>query len=249
MITSKDNKLIKHIKSLMQKKYRDENNEYIVEGIKLVQEAINENQLINKIIFCRELLSCEIDIKDYEVEEVDKKTYMTITDTVTPQGVLAVICKPEKKEINRSVVFVLDKVQDPGNVGTIIRTLDCAGIQDIILSGDSAEPYNPKVVRSTMGAIFRVNINVENDLLSKLKEMKEYGYKIIASSLEGAVDFRYVDYSQNCVIVIGNESNGVSKEIQELADVKVKIPMFGRTESLNAGVAASILAYETIRNK
>ena len=249
MITSKENKLIKHIKSLTQKKNRDKNNEYIIEGIKLVQEAINEKQDIKKIIICKELLNIKVNTKDYDIEEVDKKTFVAISDTITPQGILAIIKKPKPSKINGPIIFALERVQDPGNVGTIIRTLECTGIKDIIISSDSAEPYNPKVVRSTMGAIFRVNIYNENELTNQLKEMKEKGYKIIASTLEESTDYTKINYKEKCVIVIGNESNGISKETKEIADIKIKIPMLGKTESLNAGVAASIIAYETIKSK
>ena len=132
-------------------------------------------------------------------------------------------------------------------MGTIIRTLDAAGIKDLIVSNESADIYNPKVTRSTMGAIYRLNV-MRTELLPKLKEMQKAGYKIVVTSL--ATDKKHYDinFDEKTIVVIGNEAKGVSQEIMEIADVKVKIPMLGKSESLNAAVATGILAYEYVRN-
>ncbi len=251
MITSKENETIKHIKSLNQKKYRDEYGEYFVEGIKMVQEAISEKMPIKKIIICEELLPQKIDVKNYDVDYVDKKVFTSITDTVSPQGILALMTKNERiiSECNADIIFALDDVQDPGNVGTIIRTLDCAGINNLIISSKCADVYNPKVVRSTMGAIFRVSIQEEKDLVYALKKKQSEGYQIIVTSLDAISYYDTLDFNSKSIIVIGNESKGVQDEIQKIADVKTKIPMLGRTESLNASVAASLMAYEYLRKK
>lgn len=247
MITSKDNELIKHIKSLNQKKYRDEYNEYFIEGIKSVTEAILEEASIEQIIICEELLQKQIDTKDYSVEFVSSKVFESITDTKSPQGILAVLKKEYTTSTNQNVIFALDDVQDPGNVGTIIRTLDCAGIKNLIVSKGTADVYNPKVVRSTMGAIYRIHIDECDDLLETLKKMQDDGYKIVVTTLDTENYYEKLDFKEKCVIVIGNESKGIKKEIQDLSDIKVKIPLLGKTESLNAGVAASIIAYEYVR--
>lgn len=247
MITSKDNELIKHIKSLNQKKYRDEYNEYFIEGIKSVTEAILEEASIEQIIICGELLQKQIDTKDYSVEFVSSKVFESITDTKSPQGILAVLKKEYATSTNQNVIFALDDVQDPGNVGTIIRTLDCAGIKNLIVSKGTADVYNPKVVRSTMGAIYRIHIDECDDLLETLKKMQDDGYKIVVTTLDTENYYEKLDFKEKCVIVIGNESKGIKKEIQDLSDIKVKIPLLGKTESLNAGVAASIIAYEYVR--
>lgn len=248
MIVSKDNSQIKHIRQLNQKKYRDEYKEFVVEGTKIVQEAIEENENIQLIVICEELLKKAIDTKNYKVEYVNKSIFELISDTVTPQGILAVIKEKEPKEITSRVLFALDDIQDPGNMGTIIRTLDAAGIKDLIISKESADIYNPKVTRSTMGAIYRLNVIREN-LKSKLLDLKEKGYKIVVTSLATDKYYYDIDYNEKMIIVIGNEGKGVSKEINEIADIKIKIPMLGKAESLNASIATGILAYEYVRNE
>mgnify|MGYP004696859613 FL=1 len=245
MIISKTNEYIKHVKSLSEKKYRDEYEEYVVEGIKLVNEAIEEKLNIKKILICKELCIKEFDFEN--IEYVSEQVFKYISDTETPQGVMAII---EKKKFNGEygkIVFALDNLSDPGNLGTIIRTLDSAGINSLILSKGSADLYNPKVVRSTMGAIFRIDAEYTENLQSKLLNLKEQGYKIIVTSLQSDKYIYDLPFKEKCVVVIGNESKGVSEKIMELADIKTKIPMLGRTESLNAAVAASIMAYEAVR--
>ena len=257
MITSKDNSLVKYIKSLSQKKYRDINKEYIIEGYKILQEAIENEENIFKIILCEELISKK-DVERIEwTEDLKKKTeyvsetiFKTLSDTMSPQGILAVV---KQKEVTNpkydNVIFALDDLQDPGNLGTIIRTLDAAGYRDLILSQGTTEAYNPKVVRSTMGAIFRLKIHSNCNLKEKLQELKNQGYKIVTTSLETDKYYYDLDFNDKLVIIIGNEAKGVSKEIQEMSDKKIKIPMLGKTESLNAAVATSILAYEGVRQK
>lgn len=249
MITSKTNELIKHIKSLHQKKYRDEFGEYFVEGKKLVLEAIDEKVNIVKIVICNELFSENFNFPKYDVEYVNENVFNFISDTKTPQGILAVIKKNKKTEILGDVIFALDDIQDPGNLGTIIRTLDCAGINTLLLSEGTADVYNPKTIRSTMGAIYRVNVLDNLNLISELQKLKCNGYKIVITHLNTNKKHYDLDFSEKLVIVIGNEAKGVSDAINDLADIRVKIPMLGKTESLNASVAASIIAYENVRYK
>ena len=141
-----------------------------------------------------------------------------------------------------------DSVRDPGNLGTIIRTADSVGLNQILISKGTTDPYNSKVIRSTMGAIFRVKIVEWEDLKQTLKRLQENNFKVMVTDL-GTDKSIYDIKLQKNVIVIGNEANGVSKEIQDLADQRVKIPMLGKTESLNASVAASIMIYEYVREK
>ena len=215
IISSKDNEIVKEIRKLKEKKYRKD--KFIVEGIKMLEEAINENASIDLIII-REDINLELDISKFNSIVVTEKVFNTLTDVVSPQGVLAVINKKNNKgvakETNMNIdktadyILALDGIQDPGNLGTIIRTADSANLKQIIVSKNTVDAYSPKVIRSTMGAIYRVNI-IE--------------------------------------VEIGNEANGVSKEVQELANEKVKIPMLGKTESLNASVATGIMIYEYVR--
>ncbi len=149
-----------------------------------------------------------------------------MTEVMNPQGILAVVSKKEKKKINytEDIIVILDNIQDPGNLGTIIRTLDSAGIKQIILSKGTVDVYSSKVVRSTMGAIFRVNIIEAENLKNAISSIKEHGYQVMATSLQGAKSIYDVNYKK-VGIIIGNEANGVSKEILDLADQKIKIPM------------------------
>ena len=242
IISSKDNELIKHLRKLKDKKYRDENNEYIVEGVKLIEEAVRENAKIKKIIICENTTNTyeiptniRFEIAKYECIYVTEKIFNLITQVTNPQGIMAIVQKEtNEKDIDftQDIIVMLDDVQDPGNLGTILRTLDSIGLKQVIVSSGTADCYNPKVVRSTMGAIFRINIIKSENLIDTIKTIRKYD----------------IDFSKK-IIVIGNEANGVSKEIQEMADEKLKIPMLGKTESLNASVATGVILYEYVRQK
>ena len=257
-ISSKDNELIKHIKKLKDKKERDLSNEYIIEGIKLIQEAIQENAKIKQIIICDDCEKTESIPKDlmYEIAKqeciyVTNKVFDSITEVMNPQGILAIIEKQSKEiqiDDKQDIILALDDIQDPGNLGTILRTADSIGLTQILVSKGTADCYNPKVVRSTMGAIFRVKIIECEDLVKTLKEIKKHKFEIVVSSLQTDNSIYDINYHKK-VIVIGNEANGVKKEIQDLADKKIKIPMLGKTESLNASVATGIILYEYVRQK
>ena len=250
MITSKDNEIIKEIKKLKEKKFRKD--KFIVEGIKMVKEEINEKASIDKIVFCNLELEKEIEnLSNYKFVEVSGKVFKELTDVVTPQGVLAVINKRndnKKIDTTSDYLLALDNLQDPGNLGTIIRTADAANLKQIIVSKDTVDAYSPKVIRSTMGAIYRVNIIEVENLKETLFNLKKDNFEIVTTSLQTNNSIYDIKY-KNKVVVIGNEANGVEKEIQEMSDYKVKIPMLGKTESLNASVAASIMIYEYVRQK
>ena len=267
VISSKNNEFVKHIKKLKDKKYRDLNNEFIIEGIKIIEEAINENAKIKQIIICDD---CEktssipkelmYEIAKYECVYVTNQIFETLTDVKNPQGIMAIVEKNMiasqlKKEdeiqsidYTQDIIVALDDIQDPGNLGTILRTVDSIGINQILVSKGTADSYNPKVVRSTMGAIFRVKIIECENLKEVLQNLKKQKYNVVVTSLKTKNSIYDVDYNKK-IIVIGNEANGVSEEIQKIADEKVKIPMLGKTESLNASVATGIILYEYVRQK
>lgn len=255
-ITSKENEFIKHVKKLKDKKYRDMNNEYVIEGIKLVAEAIQEKAPIKQIILCDDCEKNAMIPKElmYEIAKneciyVTEKIFKYLSEVQTPQGISAIIERKSKDteiDYTQDVIVALDDVQDPGNLGTILRTVDSIGLTQILVSKGTADAYNPKVVRSTMGAIFRVKIIECEDLKQTLKEVKKHKFKIVVSSLQAQNTIYNINYNKK-IIVIGNEANGVEAEIQELADEKVKIPMLGKTESLNASVATGIILYEYVR--
>ena len=246
IITSRDNQTIKEIIKLKDKKFRE--NSYLVEGIKQVREAIKENAKIEKIVISEDFENKDA-FKDFECIEVSTKIFRHMTDTKTPQGVLAVVAKNKNKEIDYSKDFliILDNIQDPGNLGTIIRTADSCDLGQVIVSTDTVDSYSPKVIRSTMGSSFRINV-IERNLVETIKEIKAHGFEIVVTSLQTDKSIYDIDYSKKA-IVIGNEANGVRDEIMKEADLEVKIPMLGKTESLNASIAAGVMLYEYSRQK
>ena len=257
-ITSKENEFIKHVRKLKDKKYRDMANQYMIEGIKLLAEAIQEKAPIQQIILCddcekNEAIPKELmyEIAKYECIYVTEKIFKHLSEVQTPQGILAIIERNNQDteiDYTQDILVALDDVQDPGNLGTILRTVDSIGLTQILVSKGTADAYNPKVVRSTMGAIFRVKIIECEDLKQTLKEIKKHKFKIVVSSLQTENTIYDINYNKK-VIIIGNEANGVETEIQDMADEKIKIPMLGKTESLNASVATGIILYEYVRQK
>lgn len=259
VISSKDNEIVKSVKKLKEKKYRDLENAYIVEGIKMVKEAILEKASIRQIIICDDCEKSDsipkelmYEIAKYDCTYVTSKIFKYISEVQTPQGVLAVIEKNNGSSdinYNEDIIVALDDIQDPGNLGTILRTVDSVGLTQILVSKGTADCYNPKVVRSSMGAIYRVKVIECDDLLETLKEVKRNKFKILVTSLgDNSKNIYDMKYNKK-VLVIGNEANGVEERIMNLADEKIKIPMLGRTESLNAAVATGIVLYEYVRQK
>ena len=257
VITSKDNEYVKHIKKLKEKKYREEYKEFIVEGIKMVQEAIEENAEIKSIIICDD---CKVqsnipnelmyEIAKFNCIYVAEKVFVTMSDVINPQGIMAIIKKPENKEteidFSKDIYLLLDNIQDPGNMGTILRTADSLNMTQIIVSKGSSDIYNPKVVRSTMGAIYRIKVVEVESLAKTVKEFKKHKINVYATDLRTDKSIYDVDYKKSA-IVIGNEANGVSEEVLKEATDRIKIPMIGKTESLNAAVATSVILYEAYR--
>lgn len=258
VITSKDNEIIKNIRKLKDKKYRDLANQYIVEGIKLIEEALEEGAKIDKIVVCEECVkdgtleqNLLYEIAKHDCVYVNEKIFSTLTDVSTPQGILAVINKENSEDsidYNQEMIVILDGIQDPGNLGTILRTVDSVGFNQIIVSSNTADAYNPKVVRSTMGAIFRVKVIESTDLVQTIKNIKKHRFKILATSLQTEKSIFDVEYNKKAII-IGNEANGVTDEILAVSDIQAKIPMLGKTESLNASVATGVILYEYVRQK
>ena len=258
VITSKDNEFLKHVKKLKEQKYRDKSQEFIIEGIKLVKEAIEEKANIKQIIICDNCEDTGIIPKDlmYEIAKynciyVTENILKTMSDVNAPQGIMAIIGRNNKeKDIDYSqyIIVALDDIQDPGNLGTILRTVDSIGLNQLWVSKGTADCYNPKVVRSTMGAIFRIKIIECEDLEQTLKETQKNNFKLVVSSLQTNNCLYDINFDKK-VIIIGNEANGVEPQIQEMADEKIKIPMLGKTESLNASVATGIILYEYVRQK
>ncbi|MCI9177557.1 MAG: RNA methyltransferase [Clostridia bacterium] len=217
VISSKENEQIKAIRKLKDKKYRDETNQYLIEGIKLVKEAISENAKIKMIVICEDCEEVQTsyqenkidqsllyEIAKYECLYVTKKLFSLLSEVQTPQGILAVVEKnTHYEEINytEDIILVLDGIQDPGNLGTILRTLDSSNLKQIILSENCADPYNPKVVRSTMGAIFRINIIRSKNLINTLKEIKKHKYEIVVSALDTNNSIYDIEYKKKVIVI------------------------------------------------
>ena len=256
-ITSKDNEIIKHIKKLKEKKYRDQYNEFIIEGTKMIEEALEEKAKIKSIIICDDCKNQGAIPSDlmYEIAKLDciyvsEKVFNTITDVINPQGIMAVLEKPVSSEnvidYNNEIILALDGIQDPGNLGTILRTVDSIGLTQILVSKGTADAYNSKVIRSTMGAIFRVKVIETENLVKTIKEIKKHKITVYATDLRTDKSIYDIDYNKSAII-IGNEANGVSEDVLKEASERIKIPMLGKTESLNAAVATSVILYEAYR--
>ena len=254
LIESKDNKLFKEVKKLKDRKGRTKKGEFLIEGYRLVEEAFKANLEI-EMLFISDIED-DIRYNEYIAKYASKcKIYKLREDllkelcsTEQPQGVVAVIkMKDVELNINGSFYLLCDKVQDPGNLGTIIRTAHAAGVDGIILTKGTVDVYNDKTIRSTMGSLFYIPIILDDENNSKVKELLSNGFSLLATSLEGNKDFFNEDLKGKIIISVGNEGNGVSDEIYSLCDKKVKIPMPGGAESLNVAIATSIILYEKVR--
>jgi len=236
---------LKYIQSLHHKKFREEHQAYLVEGTKMFEEAIQfaANQIQHIYAVPEWLMRHEHLIKGFEHLMVEiKLADMERASTMqTPPGVLLVLKSTTPVEVHFSgLTVILDAIQDPGNLGTIIRTADWFGVKNIVCGTGTVEAFNPKVIQSSMGSIFRVNL-FYTDLRQFLNNHKDM--PVVVSHLEGT-DLSSFKWPENLFLIIGNESNGVSNDLSEKAKWKIKIPGFGLAESLNASVAASILIYE-----
>lgn len=244
-ITSAQNEYIKKIAKLKDKKYREESGLFIAEGEHLVEMALASDFAIETLIMSDDYYEKNMDKFTCDTVVVPKELLSKISDAKTPQGVVGVLRMPEIKDCDLCGKFIYcDNLQDPGNVGTIIRTADAFSFSGVILSYNSADVFSPKVMRSSQGSLFNIKVITDKDV-SYLKKAKENGIFITSTALYGeCVNICKIKKNGNHIFVIGNEGSGVSKEILEISDEIAYIPMTGKAESLNAGVAASILMYE-----
>lgn len=258
MISSNSNSKVKNIIQLKKKsKARKEQGVFLVEGIKMVQEAkeygIQEAYVMES--FYQELIHKESDLlQGISYEVVTDSVFAHMSDTVTPQGILALVKVPSYSleammEVENPHLILLEDVRDPGNLGTIIRSAEGAGATGVILSKECVDLYNPKVIRSTMGAIFRVPICYVEDFYETLRILKKNSISLYAAHLKADKNYEEMDYTKGTGFLIGNEANGLTDYATELANEYILIPMAGNVESLNAAIAASILMFEVARQR
>lgn len=262
VITSASNGQIKYINLLQKKsKARKEASAFVIEGENMFEESRREGNLIkayfSETFYNNRSIEEPTYFKDLSFEIIQDGVFNKVSNTATPQGVLATAKMADydiSQIINnpKATLLVLENIQDPGNLGTMVRTAEAAGFTGIILSKDCVDMFNPKVIRSTMGAIYRMPFAYEDnshDFKKTLQEIKSKNISIYAASLEGASCYDIIEYSNQCAVLIGNEANGLKKTTADMADTIIKIPMEGKVESLNAAVAAAIIMFEVARQR
>lgn len=250
-IDSIHNKVIKEINALKNKKDREKRGLFILEGDRLISE-IDENWKIEYVVVSKSYVG---NIEKYDkVYIVSDDMFSKISDTVNPQGIMAVcyIKDFDVVEIDSNenpFYIILENVMDPGNMGTIIRTADASGADGVFLSKGCVDIYNPKVIRATMGSIFHLPIYRNINVIDLVKDFNNKDITTLAAHLKGNTTPYKINMKKGCAIIIGNEANGLSDELSNTANCLVKIPMPGKAESMNAGIAAGILIYEAVRQR
>ena len=245
-LTSLKNPKVLSWRSLKDKKGREEHNAFLVEGVRMVHEALSSSFTIKALLLREDF------IPDFPLPEeipsylLPNHVFDSVCDTRTPQGIAAVLTK-QSREASGPRLLALDGVQDPGNVGTIIRTADAAGFDGVLFSPDCADLFSPKVLRSTMGSVFRLGFSFPSSLPEKLAELKKDGYSVLSSQLDGDPFFDRKPVAPSFVLIIGNEGSGVSDPVKAVATHRLRLPMRGGAESLNAAVAAGIMMYDLTR--
>jgi TrmH family RNA methyltransferase len=258
MISSKSNTKIKKIKKLQKSsKARSEEKKFIVEGPKMVYEAPLDMMLecfVGTSFFGRN--KEEIIERGLSYELVSDEVFTFMSETKTPQGILGIIKQSDylqeellEEKGKAPLLLLLESVQDPGNLGTIFRTAEAAGVTGIFMDSKCADIYNPKSIRSTMGAIYRLPFIRASDFEKCLDEVKKSGVKLVATHIKATKSYDKVNYQGAVGIIIGNESSGLSKEILSHAEERIQIPMNGLSESLNVAIATGILVYEAYRQR
>lgn len=260
MLTSTSNRQVKNVMALAKKtKARKEQGLFLVEGMKMFREMPRgwlEKAYVSETFAAGTLMEEVCAVCTPEV--VENRVFEHMSGTCSPQGILALVRQPQKNleemyhgagDSGPAFFLLLEAIQDPGNLGTILRTAEASGCSGVIMSRDTVDIYNPKVIRSTMGAVYRVPFFYVESLAEAARDLKQKGLKVYAAHLEGAVDFRNPDYRKPCACLVGNEGRGLTDELSGLADGRIKIPMAGQAESLNAAVSAALIMYEVQRQR
>ena len=236
-IYSKDNTKIKNLSKLLNKKYRDIENKFIVEGEHLVEEAYKSNKLLE--IIKTEDYICDLDVPTTNVTyDVIKK----LSNTMNPQKIMGIVSKLKEREIGNKVLLI-DELQDPGNLGTIIRSSVAFNIDTIVLSENTVDLYNDKVIRSSEGMLFKINI-LKKDIKETINNLKKNNYTVYGTKVTNGTNLKNATFKDKIAFIVGNEGNGIRKEILDLCDEYLYIPMNNNCESLNVAIATSIILYE-----
>ena len=260
MITSSSNAKVKQVVQWQNKaRERREAGIFLAEGRKLFREAPEDR--IREVYLSERLWEpgcLEPDLREKlertGYETVSEEVFRKMSDTGTPQGILCVVKRPEYRleqllDGEAPLLVVLESIQDPGNLGTVLRTGEGAGVAGVILGGDTVDVFSPKVIRATMGSIFRVPFVLSENLVETLALLRQRNIRIYAAHLSGEAYYDSFSFREGTAFLIGNEGNGLSPEVAGAADSLLKIPMKGRVESLNAAVAAALLMYEAMRQR
>lgn len=256
MITSMSNPRVKLVVQLIQKaKVRNRNQLFVVEGLKMLLEAPKKRI---QEVYCSESFyethRQEEFLLQYSYEVVADEVFRKMTDTVEPQGILCTVkqfeyCLEKLIKVENPLLLVVENMQDPGNLGALLRTGEAAGVDGIILTKESVDIYNPKTVRASMGAIYRMKYSYTDSITGVIEELKRLDIATYAAHLEGKAYFTEIDFTSPTAFLIGNESKGLEAHTGDRACEKIKIPMCGRVESLNAAMAAGLLIYEAQRQR
>lgn len=262
MITSTGSSQVKRVIQLQKKsKIRKENRQFVVEGVKMVCEApsdrIEKVYMSERFATDNEDFAKKLGMSDDKAETVADNVFAHMSDTQTPQGVMAVINMKEYSVddiINagsdrKPLIIAIENLQDPGNLGTIVRMAEGAGVTGIVISSNAVDIYNPKTIRSTMGSIYRVPFVYATDFTDAIEQMKKNGINVYAAHLDGRCEYTAEDYTKPSAFLIGNEGNGLTDAASKAATHLIKIPMEGEVESLNAAIACTVLTYEAMRQR
>lgn len=252
---SKDNKHVKLALKLKQKKFREQEGLFTVEGIRFIEEAIKSSTL-KYILYSNKVYSTSgweriLEVENIASFEVSDDIIKELCDTENPQGAVAIVEKTDYSfdDVKNDYIVILDRIQDPGNMGTIIRTCDAAGVGGIVVTKGSVDIYNSKVLRATMGSVFHVPILYFDSLNEVCEALKPIGYNIYGTSPSAKKYMYDCDFVDKTAIVIGNEARGIDEEDLRLMDELIKIPMMGDSESLNAAIASGVVIYEVVRQR
>lgn len=257
IIESSTNSKIKYIRKLEQKKYRYKEQKYLIEGVRIVNHALDIDADIDMILFSTKVFNVNggkalikrMNAKEIDYYQVDDNIFEDVANTYNSQGIIAVVNIRSLQEdfniqkLTNKILFI-NRIQDPGNLGTIIRTADSAGFNDIMITKGTVDPYNDKVIRATMGSVLDVNLYFVDNNQAILEQLKTDNYQVIATALDASTAYNAIDYNEKVVLCIGNEGNGLETEVLDRSTLQVNIPIVGSAESLNVGVASGIMMYK-----